>query len=178
MCCKKLKNPNGENRWIVRITSYNVCYTKLLRLKAGDVLLLLAGENFTSRLAGEIDFYLISKVKELHKPEKYKIWVLFGGTLLAIFLSAIKVAPLFMGLIMVLAAINILGIVSAKELPKSIDYNLGVIIALSLALGTAMIKTGVAEMIANFVISVFLPFGDVSFVITSYSIHYTKLYDY
>lgn len=141
-----------------------------VKLKAGDVLLLLAGENFTSRLAGEIDFYLISKVKELHKPEKYKIWVLFGGTLLAIFLSAIKVAPLFMGLIMVLAAINILGIVSAKELPKSIDYNLGVIIALSLALGTAMIKTGVAEMIANFVISVFLPFGDVSLLTGLYII--------
>lgn len=136
-----------------------------VKLKAGDVLLLLAGENFTSHIQNQIDFYVISRVKELRKPERYKIWVLFGGTLLAIFLSAVKLVPLFLGLLIVLALINILKVVSAKDLPKSIDYNLGVIIALSLALGTAMMKTGVAGMIANFVISVFLPFGRVSLLI-------------
>ncbi len=141
-----------------------------VKLKAGDVLLLLAGENFSSHLQNEIDFYVISKVKELRKPERYKIWALFGGTLLAIFLSAVKLVPLFLGLLIVLAMITILKVVSAKDLPKSIDYNLGVIIALSLALGTAMIKTGVAGMIANFVISVFLPFGRVSLLVGIYLI--------
>ena len=141
-----------------------------VKLKAGDVLLLLAGDNFTSHIQNQIDFYVISRVKELRKPERYKIWVLFGGTLLAIFLSAIKLVPLFLGLLIVLAAINILRVVSAKDLPKSIDYNLGVIIALSLALGTAMMKTGVADMIANFVISVFLPMGRISLLIGIYLI--------
>nr|WP_321451017.1 SLC13 family permease [uncultured Carboxylicivirga sp.] len=141
-----------------------------IKLKAGDVLLLLAGENFTSHIQNQIDFYVISRVKELHKPERYKIWVLFGGTLLAIFLSAVKLVPLFLGLLIVLAAINLLKVVSAKDLPKSIDYNLGVIIALSLALGTAMMKTGVADMIANFVISVFLPFGRMSLLVGIYLI--------
>ncbi|MBS2100514.1 SLC13 family permease [Carboxylicivirga linearis] len=136
-----------------------------IKLKAGDVLLLLAGENFTSHIQNQIDFYVISRVKELRKPERYKIWVLFGGTLLAIFLAAVKLVPLFIGLLIVLAAINILRVVSAKDLPKSIDYNLAVIIALSLALGTAMMKTGVADMIANFVISVFLPLGRISLLI-------------
>ncbi|TAJ13177.1 SLC13 family permease [Marinilabiliaceae bacterium JC017] len=143
-----------------------------VKLKAGDVLLLLAGESFSSRVQDEIDFYLISKVKELRKPERYKIWTLLGGTLVAIFLAAIKVAPLFTGLLVVLTAINVLNVVNAKDLPKSIDYNLAVIIALSLALGTAMMKTGVADMVANLIISVFLPFGRVSllfgiFLITS-----------
>jgi len=141
-----------------------------MKLKAGDVLLLLAGENFTSHIQNQIDFYVISRVKELRKPERYKIWVLFGGTLLAIFLAAVKLVPLFIGLLIVLAAINILRVVSAKDLPKSIDYNLAVIIALSLALGTAMMKTGVADMIANFVISVFLPMGRVSLLIGIYLI--------
>ncbi|MBK3519216.1 SLC13 family permease [Carboxylicivirga marina] len=141
-----------------------------VKLKAGDVLLLLAGDNFTSHIENEIDFYVISRVKELRKPEKYKIWALFGGTLLAIFLAAVKLVPLFIGLLIVLAMINILKVVSSKDLPKSIDYNLGVIIALSLALGTAMIKTGVADMIANTVIQVFLPFGRVSLLVGIYLI--------
>lgn len=141
-----------------------------VKLKAGDVLLLLAGEDFANIISGEIDFYLISKVKELRKPERYKIWVLLGGTLLAILLSAVKLIPLFMGLFVVLVMINVLNVVSAKDLPKNIDYNLAIIIALSLALGTAMIKTGVAGMIANFVISVFLPFGRVSLLFGIYII--------
>jgi len=133
-----------------------------VKLKAGDVLLLLAGEDFNSRSQNDVDFYLISKVKEVRKPEKYKVWTLFGGTLLAIFLSALNIIPLFMGLLVVLVVINILGVVSAKDMPKSIDYNLAVIIALSLALGTAMIKTGVANMIADLMISVLLPLGDIA----------------
>ncbi len=143
-----------------------------VKLKAGDVLLIIAGENFYSSIQGGQDFYLLSKVKELRKPERYKVLTLLGGTLLAIFLAAIKVVPLFMGLLVVIVVINIMKVVSAKDLPKNIDYNLAVIIALSLALGTAMLKSGVADMIANFIISVFLPLGRVSllvgiFIITS-----------
>jgi di/tricarboxylate transporter len=139
-----------------------------VKLKAGDVLLLLAGDNFGSRLQDDMDFYLISKVKEVRKPERYKIWTLFGGTLLAIFLAAINLIPLFMGLLVVLVVINILGVVNAKDFPKSIDYNLAVIIALSLALGTAMIKTGVADMIADLMISIFLPFGNIAVLLGIY----------
>ena len=139
-----------------------------VKLKAGDVILLLAGDAFMSRSQDDIDFYLISKVKEVRKPERYKIWTLFGGTLLAIFLSAINVIPLFMGLLVVLVVINILKVVNAKDLPKNIDYNLAVIIALSLALGTAMIKTGVANMIADVMISIFFPLGSVAVLASIY----------
>jgi di/tricarboxylate transporter len=139
-----------------------------VKLKAGDVLLLLAGDDFGSRSQDDMDFYLISKVKEVRKPERYKIWTLFGGTLLAIFLAAINIIPLFMGLLVVLVVINILGVVNAKDFPKSIDYNLAVIIALSLALGTAMIKTGVADMIADLMISIFFPLGNIAILFSIY----------
>ncbi len=141
-----------------------------IKLKAGDVLLLLAGENFSALSQNDMDFYLISKVKEVRKPERYKIWTLFGGTLCAIFLSAINLIPLFMGLLVVLVVVNILGVVSAKDLPKSIDYNLAVIIALSLALGTAMIKTGVADMIADLMIAVLFPLGNMAVLFGIYAV--------
>ncbi len=141
-----------------------------IKLKAGDVLLLLAGENFSALSQNDMDFYLISKVKEVRKPERYKIWTLFGGTLCAIFLSAINLIPLFMGLLVVLVVVNILGVVSAKDLPKSIDYNLAVIIALSLALGTAMIKTGVADMIADLMITVLFPLGNIAVLFGIYAV--------
>ncbi len=130
-----------------------------VKLKAGDVLLLLAGDDFAKRSADTHDFYLISKVREFRKLEWYQTVALFGGTALAITLSALGVISLFMALIILLIIIQLLGITSPKDIGKSIDFNLGIIIALSLALGTAMVKTGMAHIVANFIISVFKPFG-------------------
>ncbi len=130
-----------------------------VKLKAGDVLLLLAGDDFAKRSADTHDFYLISKVREFRKLEWYQTAALFGGTALAITLSAMGVISLFMALIILLIIIQLLGITSPKDIAKSIDFNLGIIIALSLAFGTAMVKTGMAHIVANFIISVFKPFG-------------------
>ncbi|MFO8002394.1 MAG: SLC13 family permease [Marinilabilia sp.] len=132
-----------------------------VKLKAGDVLMLLVGEAFMSRAESEQDFYIISKIREFNRTEKYKVYTLLGTTLLAILLASVKLVPLFMGLFGVLVLVSALKIVSPKDLPKGIDYNLAVIIALSLALGTAMSKTGVADMVADLIIRVFLPFGRV-----------------
>jgi di/tricarboxylate transporter len=130
-----------------------------VKLKAVDVLLLLAGDDFAKRSADTHDFYLISKVREFRKLEWYQTTALFGGTALAITLSAMGVISLFMALIILLIIIQLLGITSPKDIAKSIDFNLGIIIALSLAFGTAMVKTGMAHIVANFIISVFKPFG-------------------
>jgi len=130
-----------------------------VKLKAGDVLLLLAGDDFAKRSADTHDFYLISKVREFRKLKWYQTTALFGGTALAITLSAMGVVSLFMALIILLIIIQLLGITSPKDIAKSIDFNLGIIIALSLAFGTAMVKTGMAHLVANFIISVFKPFG-------------------
>lgn len=141
-----------------------------VKLKAGDVLMLLVGEAFISRAQSEQDFYIISRVREFNRTEKYKVYTLLGGTLLAILLAAVKLVPLFMGLLVVLVGVSALKVVSPKDLPKSIDYNLAVIIALSLALGTAMSKTGVADMIADLIIKVFLPFGRVVLLLAIFGI--------
>ncbi len=130
-----------------------------VRLKAGDVLLLLAGDDFSKRSLDTHDFYLISKVREFRKLEWYQTTALFGGTALAILLSGLGVVSLFMALVVLLIIIQLLKITSPKDIAKSIDFNLAIIIALSLALGTAMMKTGMASIIANFIISVFKPFG-------------------
>ena len=139
-------------------------------LKAGDVLLVYAGEDFDSRTQPSTDFYFMTKIKGFIKYEWYKIAILFGGTLLAIFLSAIHVVSLFMGLIIVLVTSLVLKIANPKELPKSIDYNLALIIVLSLALGTAMIKTNTADLMANSIISVFMPLGKVWVLLSIYLI--------
>ncbi|MBN2683327.1 MAG: SLC13 family permease [Bacteroidales bacterium] len=130
-----------------------------IRLKAGDVLLLLAGSDLTNRSADSYDFYFISKVSEFRKKEGYKIATLLIGTAVAIAISALGFISLFMALIILLIVLISIGMAHPKDLPKSIDYNLAMIIAMSLALGTAMINTGVAANISEVIIGVFKPLG-------------------
>ncbi len=139
-------------------------------IKPGDVLLLFTGEDFVNRTSHTQDFYFISKVRDFRKIEGYKIATLFGGLLLAIVLSAFHVVSLFMSLLVLLIAAFALNIANPKDLPKSIDYNLALIIVLSLALGVAMRKSGAAELLADFIISVFMPFGKVGLLFGIYLI--------
>ncbi|MBP1669137.1 MAG: family permease [Bacteroidetes bacterium] len=128
-------------------------------LRAGDVLLLFAGENFISRTSDTNDFYFISKIREFLKLEWWKTAILVGGSLLVILLAVLHVISLFMGFTIMIVVSLILKVTSPKEIPASIDYNLALVIVMSLALGTAMIKSGAAALIANGMISVFLPLG-------------------
>ncbi len=130
-----------------------------VELKAGDVLLLFAGEDFFSRTGDTGDFYFMSKVRDFVKFETYKLVILVGGLLVAILLSALKIVTLFNGLMVVVLAAIVVQIANAKEIPKMVDYNLAIIIALSLALGIAMDKTGAADLIANTLINAFIPLG-------------------
>lgn len=131
-----------------------------VKLKAGDALLMLASADIIKRTSPE-DFYYLSKVKDLRKLELYKTIALLGGTGLAITASALGFISLFMALCILLIVLLLLKVVRAKDLSRSIDYNLAIIIALSLALGIAMVKTGVAAELAHLVIRVFEPLGPI-----------------
>ncbi|MCF8389805.1 MAG: SLC13 family permease [Bacteroidales bacterium] len=139
-------------------------------LRAGDVLLLFAGNDFLNRSESTMDFYFISKVRGFVKMEWYKPVVLFGGLFLAIILSAFGLIKLFTGLIVLIIASLALKITNPKDLSKSIDFNLAIIIVLSLALGIAMIKSGAADLIAESIISLFMPYGTIGVLFGIYFI--------
>ncbi len=130
-----------------------------VELQSGDVLLLITGEDFKNRAADTMDFYPITKIRDFQKLPTYKTVILIGGTIGAILLAALNVTSLFVSLTVLLVIITLLNLVKARDLPKSLDYNLAAIIALSLAIGTAMTKSGVAEMIAQFFIRFLQPTG-------------------
>lgn len=130
-----------------------------VRLQAGDVLLLITGEDFTRSLSETKDLYSISNIREFKTMPLYKSLTLVGGTFAAIVLAATGVTSLFIALISLLIIISIMGVASPKDIGKSIDFNLVLVIALSLALGTAMVKTGLADWVSNNTFEMLTPFG-------------------
>lgn len=139
-------------------------------LRSGDVLLLFTGENFVERTVATRDFYFISKVREMVKLEWYKAATLLGGLLIAITLAALDLFPLFLSLLLILVLSLAMRITQPRELPRGIDYNLALIIVLSLALGIAMVKTGTADLVANGVIRLFAPLDKVGILAGIYLI--------
>lgn len=136
-----------------------------VKLVAGDVLLLLTGEDFNSLSKDSQDFYIISRLQEYKKQPVFKQVILMGGVLLSVLASALGFIKLFTALLLLLLLILILRMVSPKDVAKSIDFNLIIILALSLALGTAMIRSGVASGFAEVSFNVFKPFGIVGVLV-------------
>lgn len=136
-----------------------------IRLKPGDVLLLIAGSNFNKLSQDTQDFYLISKVRDIRKIRFWEPYMLIGGLVIAIILSVMKIVPLFTSLAILTTFALLFNLINPRELIRTVDFNLAIILAMSLALGHAMIKTGVASQLATGFIDVFLPLG--SFVLLS-----------
>jgi di/tricarboxylate transporter len=61
-------------------------------------------------------------------------------------------------------------VTSPRDIPGSIDYNLALVIVMSLALGIGMMKSGAAGIVANGVISLFLPMGKIGVLLGIYLI--------
>jgi di/tricarboxylate transporter len=130
-----------------------------IELRAGDALLLMAGSEFNELSKSTQDFYLISKIKEIRRLGLLKTATLVVGTPLVILLNVLGISKLFTGLLVLLILTQFLKIITPKEMAQSVDYELAFIIALSLALGIAMINTGVAEILANGIMYAFKPLG-------------------
>ncbi len=132
-----------------------------IKLRPGDAILLLAGEKFWLLAQNTREFFIISKVKEIRKLNWFKTLVLVGGTALVILLASLRVTSLFIGTLVLLILLTVFKITNPKVLGEKIDYDLGFLIVMALAFGKAMLKTGAAEMISNFLIDTFEPLGKI-----------------
>ncbi len=129
-----------------------------ITLLPGDLLLLVTGEDFEER-ADSNDFFLLNEVKNIKKIPASQSLFIIGGLLTSIILSALNIIPLFNSLIIFMVLLFIFKIANPKDMPKSINYDLVMIIALSLALGTAITKTGLASDISELFIRFLKPYG-------------------
>lgn len=176
MIGKRLKNENFRGKYDSTVLAVHRNGENLtgkiaqIDLRAGDTLLLMSGSRFKELAASSSDFYTISKIKEISRLGVLKTATLAIGTPLIVLLNVLGISKLFTGLLVLLIIIQLLKIIRPKEMALSVDYELAFVIALSLALGTAMMKTGLADSIAHSVVFIFKPFGKYGLLIGIYMI--------
>lgn len=137
-------------------------------IRTGDTLLILAGEDFGENEASQKDFYQISKIKEVEPLDVKQSIVVAVGMLAAIALSTFGVMSLFKGLLILLLICILTRILSFSKLNQYIDYNLLVIAALALSLGSAIENTGLANLFAKYVVDFTGNFGPLGALIGIY----------
>jgi len=137
----------------------------LVKLEAGDLLLLVTGEDFENRAADSSDFFIVDKIRSIEKMKTFQSILLIGGLVVSILLSSLKIVPLFTSLLVFIIVLILTKVAHPKDLVKGLNYNLIFIIALSLALGMAIIKTNIAFTLSHAFLEVIKPFGVITLLL-------------
>ena len=123
-------------------------------MQPGDLLMLFCGRDFSKRIEGNNDIYVVSKkVIETGSKVSFRSIALILGLITAILLASIGLVSLFQSLIVLLALIVLTKTATLSEVKKGIRFNILLIAGMALALGKAMIKTGTADMIAHYLLN-------------------------
>ena len=125
-----------------------------IKLRQGDLLLLYAGKDFRQRADLYRDIFIISQLKERLQPNRKKVWSFLGVALGTVALIVLGQLTLFVGLLIIFAAMVGLRMLTLPDVKQEVDINLVGILVLSLALGQAMIKTGSGDLIARWLLDI------------------------
>ncbi len=130
-----------------------------VRLRAGDTLLLLAGEGFKDRWDHRNHFLLISRIGGL-APATTRQALLVGLVLVGVVAAATSgllpiVHAALAGAFVVLAS----GVLSPTEARRALDLDVLLLIAAAFGVGAAVRVSGLADVVAGGITASFAPLG-------------------
>ncbi len=136
-----------------------------VRLRPGDVLLVLGETDFRRRWRDEPDFLMVAPLDGEAPPRREKAPIV-GAVLLAVLvLAASGLMDILDISLLAAVAIVALGVLTPNQARNAIDLNVIVLIAASFGLGAALQTSGLAQSLASGLISVFDPFGDLGLLL-------------
>lgn len=138
-----------------------------VRLKPGDLLLLIPGKDFGRFPTQQDDLYVIS-VKNIKSSSNWKrkgFLVVLALVLLGLGFTDLS---LFFALLLLTSYLVATDMMTVNDLKKEFSVNLYVVLAASLAFSTALINSGVAEMAAAGFMKIFEDLGNEGIVIGIY----------
>jgi di/tricarboxylate transporter len=136
-----------------------------VRLRAGDVLLVVADPGWGDRVRSRGEFSTISSLQGATLPRRDKAWVV-GVTMLG-FVAVAATGLLDVLTAALVAAIVVVasGILTPTQARDSVDINVIVVLAASFGLGNAMADTGLAAEIARGLVNLCQGAGDLGVLI-------------
>ncbi|MFC3041443.1 SLC13 family permease [Virgibacillus xinjiangensis] len=130
-------------------------------LKPGDTLLLLTGRDFVEKYDRSEDFYVLTP---LDSPESLtrnpvKGWISIIIFAVMILMVTIGLLSMFEAMALAVVLLFAANIITAGDAKKYIHFHVLLLIASSFGIGLAMSKTGLAQWIAEGLLTVGAPMG-------------------
>jgi di/tricarboxylate transporter len=163
---KKIRESDFRNRYNAAIVAMHRNGARLSgkiggqNIQAGDLLLLYAGAKFDNQLDLFRDLFVISELREMKKPANNKVFALAIMALVAITMLITGSFSLFVSLLIIFALMASFKMITMQDVKREVDVNLLAILVFSLAMGTAVVKSGAGTLIADTLITHLAQWGN------------------
>ena len=136
-----------------------------MTIEPGDLLLLFAGDDFRNRVEIFRDLFVISKLKDIHKPGKRKRNALIIVVISVLALLITGKFTLFPSLLIIVAIMAGFNLITIQDVKRELDISMIAILVFSLAIGQAIYKTETGSFLATQLINFLEPTGKVGIMI-------------
>ncbi len=126
-----------------------------IKLKVGDMMLLVAGSQFNSLIRQSKDIYVISRAAQNHVELTTNKKLFLASTALVVFSMLFGLLTFFQGLLLILGASFGFKLFNFKDLKKGLNIDLLFILSSAISLGLALIATGASEVLASWFLTLF-----------------------
>ncbi|MCG9745914.1 SLC13 family permease [Shewanella sp. Isolate8] len=122
-----------------------------VQIKAGDFLVLAVGKDFLTRHNISKNFIVISGVEPETRNNGKKAWISIGGFVLTLVLAATGVVEMLQGMLLLLGVLIFTQCLNVNEVVRRFPVDIWLVVASAILLSHALVNSGVAEMVANWV---------------------------
>jgi len=140
-----------------------------IELRPGDTLLLETNERFASRHRDSSDFHLVSALEGAAVPRHDRAWIAIAILLLMVVAVASGLMDLLPAAMSAACAMIITRCCTGPQVRASMDWTVLIVVGCAFAIGRAMLTTGLAPEIAQFVVSVAGSMGKVAVLAVVYA---------
>ncbi|MDT8396885.1 MAG: SLC13 family permease [bacterium] len=123
-----------------------------IKLKPGDTVLLLTGDDFIPTWIRSREFYMISKVSDIPALNRIRAAVSVLALAGMVLLAATGVMPIFNAAILAAIVLIFSRCVTPLEARRAIEWNVLIVIACAFGISKALDKTGVAALFADTIV--------------------------
>lgn len=128
-------------------------------LEVGDTLVLVVGKDFEKRNNLTRNFVIVNRHAVQKFTDARKGSLAMAGFVAVIALSAFGLLDFLKGLLVLLVLFLLFGFVRVAELRRNVPYEIILIIASALVISEVMLSTGVADLVARYMLSGARSFG-------------------
>ncbi len=130
-------------------------------LEAGDTLLLLSDRGFAERWRDRRDFLLVAELDGALPVGTKKSWFVVGVSALMVVSAALDLLPILEGSLIAALLMVVGRVLTANEARTAIDLDVILLIAASFGIGTAIESTGLASLVAGWIVTPAMHIGPI-----------------